>query len=401
MRAGAAEWRGRLGALALGVVLAAVLGELGVRACLPGYTPISFDIYRQDGQGRVRLQPHARRQHASPEWNVLIETNAAGLRDTDEPARPGQPVLIVLGDSLAFGWGVEYAQAFPTRLEAALGARVVKAGIPGTGPGDQLELLRELLQRTRPEAVVLAFFVGNDFADVAAGGDAQYEIVDGLRVLKGRPRGFGARLAAWIKRRSYLAQFVAERLWSLDLQRNAGLSVEQRGHPGLARRDAFLERYIEVHRQRALPPDLQRGVSETLRILDEMRRECAAAGARFVLCVVPRSLQVYPADRRRYEQAFGLEAGDWDLDRPQRFLAEWAGARPDVELVDLLPAFRAAADASTTRLYFFPDSHMTAAGHAQAAAVLARRLARSAQARPQAAAQGAQAQVEVPRTGPE
>lgn len=277
---------------------------------------------------------------------------------------------------MAFGWGVEFLEAFPSRLEAALAAedvRVIKAAIPGTGTTDQLTLLRELLERTRAEVIVLAFFVGNDFDDVASGGAAQYDVVDGLLAFKGQERGAGRRLSALIKRKSHLAQLLAERWWRLLMRRGEGVPVEDRGHPGLARRDEFLRRYLQVHLLEPLPPRLERGVAETLAALQEMQRISAGQGARFVLAVIPRSIQVYDVDRRRYEQAFGVQAEGWDLDRPQRILAEWASRSDGVELVDLLPALRRAA-AGSPRLYFFPDSHLAAAGHAVVATELARRI---------------------------
>jgi lysophospholipase L1-like esterase len=367
----------RLTALFLGLVLAFALGEAAVRLLVPGYAPIAFDVYYKDARGELRLKPHERRQHASPEWNVRIETDSLGFRDVDRPPRPGQPVVIVLGDSMAFGWGVEMREAFPSRLEAALaaeGVRVLNAAIPGTGTTDQLRLLRELLETMRVDVLVLTFFVGNDFDDVASGGTAQYEVVDGLLVFKGQERGPGRRLSALLKRKSHLAQLVAERWWRLEAARAARLPVEQREHPGLERRDAFLRRYVQVHLREPFPPRLERGVAETLAALEEMERLCAGQGARLILAVIPRSIQVYDADRMRYEQAFGVREEDWDLDRPQRILAEWAARNDTVELVDLLPALRDAA-AGSPRLYFFPDSHLAAAGHAVVAAELARRTA--------------------------
>jgi hypothetical protein len=200
--------------------------------------------------------------------------------------------------------------------------------------------------------------------------------VDGLLVFKGQERGAWRRLSALFKRKSHLAQLVAERLWLLEMRRSEGVPVEQRAHPGLARRDAFLRRYVQVHLREPLPPRLERGIADTLSALDEVQRLAAAHRARFILAVIPRSIQVYDADRRRYEEAFGLRSGDWDMDRPQRILRDWASQQKDVVLVDLLPALRSAAGAGP-RLYFFPDSHLAAPGHAVVAAELARHPALS------------------------
>jgi hypothetical protein len=279
---------------------------------------------------------------------------------------------------MAFGWGVESAEAFPARLGTALArenVRVENAAVPGTGTTDQLLLLRELLPQRRADVVVVAFFLGNDFDDVASGGAAQYDIRDGLLVFKGQAAGGWRGVSAWLKRRSHLAQLVAERLWLLEMRRAEGVPVERREHPGLARRDAFLRRYLQIHLREPLPSRLERGVADTLSALDDLARLTAEHGAQLVLAVIPRSIQVYDVDRRRYEEAFGLGSGDWDLDRPQRILHDWAAGRKDVVFVDLLPALRTAAAGAEARLYYFPDSHLARAGHAVVAAELSRSFA--------------------------
>ena len=58
-------------------------------------------------------------------------------------AATGATRMAVLGDSIAFGWGVEDGETYPARLEAILNARgpgrveVVNAGFPGTCLGEK------------------------------------------------------------------------------------------------------------------------------------------------------------------------------------------------------------------------------------------------------------------------
>lgn len=374
-------WLNRLAVLLVGTAAALLIGEVALRLLRPTHSPINFDLFYRTADGQVRLQPNARRQHVTQEWSVAVETNSAGFRDVEAAPRPDQPVVLALGDSLTFGWGVEYDQSFLARLEAALGGptrgvRVIKAAVPGTGTTDHLALLRTLLPTTRVDAVLVSFYVGNDFNDVAEGGVAQFDVVDGLLVRRG-----GAQESSWLdgfkywlKRKSHLAQLVAQQVFLLERRRQAAVPVEQRLHAGLDQRDVWLQQFLQVHLRAPLPPALARGVDRTLAALDEMRRLALDANARFILALIPRNVQVYEIDRQRYQQAFELAEEQWDLDRPQRILRAWADGR-DMELIDVLPDLRAAAESSRERLYYFPDSHPTSEGHRVIAEALGRHFA--------------------------
>jgi hypothetical protein len=88
------------------------------------------------------------------------------------------------------------------------------------------------------------------------------------------------------------------------------------------------------------------------------------------LVVIPRSFQIYPEERRELIEALGVSEDDLDLDRPQRWLAEWASRRGAL-LVDLLPAFRLQQRENPgENLFHYPDAHMNAAGHRAAAAAI-------------------------------
>ena len=101
---------------------------------------------------------------ASREFDVFLQVNALGLRD-DEVAEP--PRVVVLGDSQAMGWGVAQDQTFAQRLEAMLGEPVLNAAVPSYGTAREMLMLqrledRGLLDDAEPAAVVIAYNA-NDF----------------------------------------------------------------------------------------------------------------------------------------------------------------------------------------------------------------------------------------------
>ena len=92
-----------------------------------------------------------------------IHTNGLGLRGPEQPVekRPGVRRVIMTGDSITFGIGVNDDEAFPQRLGALLRAQgrgdvdVWNAGVPGYAMADHLGLLRKRLLALAPDLIVL------------------------------------------------------------------------------------------------------------------------------------------------------------------------------------------------------------------------------------------------------
>ena len=346
---------------AAAIVLSAGLAEIALRL-LPSGMLVEADLYRM-ADGLLVLRPGVARRHVSPRWDVTLAINSEGLRDFEREPRPGEAVVIGLGDSQAFGWGVELEQTFYSRLEARLSPpiRLIKAAVPGTGTSDQARMLERLAPAHPPRAVLVALFVGNDFVDVARGGSAQYDVVDGFLA----HRGAASSGPGWLRRfaiRSRLLQLARAAQFRLGLA------------PGHARRwDAWMREYAQVHL--AHPPDqTEQAFRATLSALDGIDAFCRRSGAALLLAALPRSVQVDPAEAAEMTRALGWTSGEMDLDRPQRVLAEWAGSR-GVRFVDLLPAFRQRAEAGGAPLFYTPDAHMTPAGHEAAALAIEPALA--------------------------
>jgi lysophospholipase L1-like esterase len=79
------------------------------------------------------------------EFTVRYEVNRLGLRDDERSlVAPG---IIVLGDSLAMGWGVAQGESFPELLQARLGVVVLNAAISSFGTARELHLLQRLDRR--------------------------------------------------------------------------------------------------------------------------------------------------------------------------------------------------------------------------------------------------------------
>jgi len=108
-------------------------------------------------------------------WTHLkpLSINSHGLRGPEiEPAKPpGMSRMLVLGDSFAWGYGVGDDEVFTRRLEARLLAsgkrwQVLNSGVSGWGTDQEYLFLTREGFAYGPDVVVLAFFIGNDPANV-------------------------------------------------------------------------------------------------------------------------------------------------------------------------------------------------------------------------------------------
>lgn len=112
---------------------------------------------RYDGEVTYTLRPGEFR-FANVEFDTGFRVNSAGLRDDE--ADLVQPEVIVLGDSMAMGWGVEQHETYAERVQAASGLKVLNAGISSYGTVRELMMLNRL-DTSRLRALVI-HYMDND-----------------------------------------------------------------------------------------------------------------------------------------------------------------------------------------------------------------------------------------------
>jgi lysophospholipase L1-like esterase len=118
------------------------------------------DVVRQGHDFEAEAREFMRR--------VAPQQNADGFRDEsfDRPRAGGERRVLVIGDSFAFGFGIDdRARTFPAALEAELSSAhptdVFNAGVPGADSERELAVLEQTLPRVDPDLVLLAWFVND------------------------------------------------------------------------------------------------------------------------------------------------------------------------------------------------------------------------------------------------
>jgi lysophospholipase L1-like esterase len=135
--------------------------------------------------GAVALRGRYQRSHSRDDPRVQrhdelgwapAPTEAERARDQDldttvgqhfERVDPARTHVVVMGDSVLWGWGVEHEEAAASLASRRIASsQVLNASVSGYGLPQYLLYLERILPRLRPRLVVLGIFSGNDFASL-------------------------------------------------------------------------------------------------------------------------------------------------------------------------------------------------------------------------------------------
>jgi lysophospholipase L1-like esterase len=296
-------------------------------------------LYRPHARGQI-----ARGDNTREPFSFDFTTDRLGFRNPDLPDDGAD--IVVLGDSMAFGYGVADDEGWVALLDRALpDRRVVNLGLINAGP-QQYERIHARFGRSfRPRLVILMLFSGNDPSDdqrfsawLEAGRPDSYATW--------RPAGSGeAGLRAWARAQvsgSYLVATLRAMRRALETQYHGYTHAFPNGQRVRLAAAAY-QRNAELGRPGS--PTFQASIGAIVATRDMAK----ADGADFLVAILPTKEEVYlPLLGRAVPDMVGpfvreLEArGIWHL--------------------DLTPALQARAlDAP---LYFEVDGHPNALGYA-------------------------------------
>ncbi len=320
-----------LGTLAIAVATCVALGlaEGLTRLFFPAFVPSGrFEFRHQAGPLGLGQPGTTQRQVKNTgDYDVAVSINRHGLRDSKDIAEATADDLIVVGDSFAWGWGVEASDRFSDHLQTLSGRRTFNLATPTDLAGYAALLDYANSLGGRIGQVVVAVCMENDLGSYGAADERTQD---------------QAPAADW-------KQWLAERSAAYLLLTTA---VHQApGLRALAVGVGAIVPNLEGLPKNGDEPDV---IESSADMLQELSRRY-----RLLVVLIP-SRALWTGENRTVE------------DRIHKALRT-ALAQRGIAVLDLRPLFE--ADSMPLTFHFANDGHWNARGHRLAAEAIARCLA--------------------------
>ena len=390
------------------IAITLLLMELAIRLFSPQpLNHYNFTLIQLDGADEMVLGPKISAHRQKPKdfgpyipnlstnfAGVKVTINSRGWRDDEHSLEkpPGVTRIMVVGDSVVFGYGVQADEMFPKVLERGLNRQgpgryqVVSLGGAGGNTYSQRRIIKDNVRLYDPDLVILAFNL-NDILPKIFGRGNESSAGIGLSIFKTAVR-LRMTLDRAFRARSHLYFLVRERM--KVVLRKFGIAS-----PTVVPLAAF-----DIKSDSGIA-----ALWDTREALMDIAAQLRKDRVPFLLAILPADMQVSPKIADLYRREYGFVFDDSLVaGTPQKIIANFA-RQHGIDCIDLLPSFRTDPEEKKFfRIYgaSIDWNHPNRLGHKIIAAELEKLLSSSA-ALPQAdgrAGQGALVPRKQKRTPP-
>ncbi len=157
----------------ISLVLIALIFDIGLRLTVfSGSSPLPYavaeplqDLYLPNAYGKLKPNLLQEVLSYSNTGNFELTTNEFGMRspEVDVKKDPNITRIAIMGDSIAFGWGLPQEKAFPARLRENLKKEsnkkfeVLNFAAPGFTSFHAVKQYEQLVHNFKPDILILAF----------------------------------------------------------------------------------------------------------------------------------------------------------------------------------------------------------------------------------------------------
>jgi lysophospholipase L1-like esterase len=250
-------------------------------------------------------RPNAAAFVSGPEYAASYEINAEGMRDEEvHPAAKGDSTvrILLLGDSFAFGVGVDYDSTwsviFERRcLENGIKVEVIKAGVSGYDTRSELLYLYRLFPKYHPDIVLIAFLSNDLVTNLLLAANESLEGNQSMRQDSMTVRGQSDKFSHF-----QIVTLAKRMLLSSDF--------------------IYTKMYFTTNRSiyyaSPMNETLQRQVEVTKKLLLRFQEYCDSNGAKLVILSIPQEIQVIMKARRYAVNGISIDFVDEEFLRFSR-----------------------------------------------------------------------------------
>jgi hypothetical protein len=349
------------------------------------YRPENLDtIVRFDQELGWSLRPNKSLRCVDRQRGLdyLVETNSLGMRDRNIPKTksPGSRRILIVGDSIAFGTGVDAQRRFSDFIQRALerdGVQVLNAGVCGWGNDQELIHYEGLGRELHPDIVVLTVTLANDVLNngldhlfLGSAPKPRFILEGDSLLLHPEPllplTPTVAERMRNLLRKSRTLLFVKRQIDAITYQHRV---EEELTHHELGFGKEELEKncsHWSVY-ETSYHPRFEEAWCVTEAILARFAELCREDGVNLIVFAFPLKIEVDQEWRGHLLQEYEIDPGLFDFSKPYRRLGAIC-KKQGIGFCYPLDTFKSVSESRA--LYFNKDSHPNAYGHALAAQVL-------------------------------
>jgi hypothetical protein len=360
--------------VAISIILALVVGELACKYLnLSGQRHHKLFCQHDPVLGWSKI-PNATGRHYAAEYDIVETINSRGIRGPEYSYAkdPNKVRIMILGDSFAEGYVVEFNDQFSEVLKTSVNSRghhdceVINTGTGGWSTDQEfLFFLHEGL-KYGPDITIL-MFCSNDVWYNARdhywrGSKPLFILKNGQLELTNVP----VPRVQSLNPIKFLGNWLEEDVSLYALASHVKSVIE-----GSARVPNRLPGDWQVfanHPERSIVE----GWNVTEQLLIKLSEETSKIRSKLLVVYIPWRAAIYRDEWQDIIKEYRLDPKDWEPDIPGQYLAELS-KKHDIAFFDLTPPLREESkldEAKTGRLYYTYDDHWSVRGHSVVGKVL-------------------------------
>lgn len=353
--------------------------------------------------------PNKQGKHATSEYEIHENINSKGIRGHEYSygKRDDEYRILILGDSFAEGYTVEFNEVFSEVLKRNLNIKgdkyyeVVNSGTGGYSTDQEYLFFQDEGKKYSPNLTVLMFYQNDVWYNTQSkywrGYKPVFKLIDGKLRLTNvpvpKPKTISASynkegdsyqsaaysefsINAWFNDNSYLYKLISsqvvnnyyfQRLISKLVQTGDHLSKNNDSANNKKVKDAKVNFVPEEFRvwKKVYSPEIREAWKITEALIVKLKQEADMIGSEFVVFYIPDQSDIYAERWKAAKRKYGLSDEGWSAEQV-RIELESICRKNVVDFINPAVQFSEEADRlkkAGKRLYFINDGHWNVDGH--------------------------------------